>query len=306
MILKGLIGRLALIAIGGVFLLAGALKALDPAGFTEQVRGYGMIPASLAAAVTYTLIPLEIAAGMALLLDYRRRWAVGAAVVLLAGFLGLMAWTLAHGGKVEECGCFGRFVERTPAETVLEDVGFLAIVLVGLVAPAPAPEGQRRRGAIVATAALAGLAFLPLAPALPLDAVVTGLKPGVALDDLRLSLPDASLSKGRHLVALLGLKEGPSAAAADALNQLAAQEGAPSIAVIYADEDEVKDAFFWVHAPVYPMYQVVHGEMRRLYRRLPRFFLLEDGIVKAVWEDLPAAGTLMASRVAGTTEEIGR
>src|SRR6266850_6465163 len=59
--IKGWIGRLALIAMGGVFLLAGGLKALDPDGFTEQVRGYAFVPTALASAVTYTLIPIEIA-----------------------------------------------------------------------------------------------------------------------------------------------------------------------------------------------------------------------------------------------------
>ncbi len=124
---------------------------------------------------------------------------------------------------------------------------------------------------------------------------MTGLKPGVALEDLRLSLPDASLAKGRHLVALLALKEEASTRAADALNALAAVSGVPPIAVIYTDEEEVKDAFFWAHAPVYPMYQVVHGEMRRLYRRLPRFFLIDDGRVKAVWEAIPPPGSLKAT-----------
>jgi methylamine utilization protein MauE len=301
----GWLGRLALVLTGAVvFIGAGAAKALDPASFTEQVAGFGILPASLSVVVTYTLIPFEIAVGMALLLDYRRRWAVGAGVVLLTGFLGLMAWTWFHGGNVGECGCFGRFVERTPAQALLEDVGFLAATMFGLLAPARGLSGGRVRGALVAASALAALAFLPLAPGLPLDGVVTGLKPGVALDDLRLSLPDASLATGRHLVALLALTEKASESAADALNVLAGQEGTPPIAAIYADEESVKDAFFWAHAPVYPMYQVVHGEMRRLYRRLPRFFLLEDGVVKAVWETLPASGTLRAS--AGSKQEASR
>lgn len=291
--------------IGGVFLLAGGLKALDPVGFTDQVAGYKILPAALSPAVTYTLIPLEIAVGTALLLDYRRRWAVGGAAFLLVGFLGLMAWTWAKGGDVGECGCFGRFVERTPAETVAEDLVFLAVALLGLLAPARAESGGKVRGAFVAASALAAVGFLPLAPKLPLDGVVTALKPGVNLDELRLSLPDSSLATGRHLVALLALKEPASAAAADALNALAGLQGAPPAAAIYADAEEVKDAFFWAHAPVYPMYQVVHGEMRRLYRRLPRFFLLEEGVVKAVWETLPAPGTLHAS-AAGPIQETSR
>jgi hypothetical protein len=139
----------------------------------------------------------------------------------------------------------------------------------------------------VAAGAAAALAFIPLAPRLPLDNLVTALKPGVSLEELRLSVPDAAFSRGRHLVALMALEEEASGEVADALNAIAALPGAPQVAVIHADEEEAEDAFFWMHAPAYPMYQVVDEEMRRLYRRLPRYFLLEGGVVKEVWESLP-------------------
>lgn len=294
-VVKGWIGRLALVFIGGVFILAGGLKALDPAGFTHQVAKYHFLPASLAPAVAYGLIAFEVALGTALLLDYRRRVSVGAAVVLLVGFLGLMTYTWATGGNVGECGCFGNFVERTPAETIVEDLVFLAIALLGLTAPARRNPGGMVRGGVVAAMTAATLAFLPLAPRLPLDSIVTSLKPGVTYEGLKLSLPDRSLASGRHLVAILALREKESGAAADGLNAIAGIPGAPGVTAIYADEDDVKDAFFWEHAPSFPMYRVVDEELRRLYRRLPRYFMLEDGVVTAVWETLPATETIVAS-----------
>lgn len=297
--IKHWIGRLALVAIGLVLLAAGVLKALDPEGFASQVEGYEIVPAGAAMAVAYALITLEVALGVALLVDWKRRWTVGAAVVLLVGFLGLMSYTWATGGNVSECGCFGRFAKRTPLETILEDVGFIVLALAGLLARRREPDGGGGRLAAVGVAALAALAFLPLAPSLPLDDIVTGLKPGMAFEDLNLSLPDAAFSKGTHLVALLALEEEASGEAADKLGELAAQPGAPAVAVLYADDEEVKDAFFWSHAPSYPMYQVIHEEMRALYRRLPRFFLVEDGVVTKVWETMPEQETVLASARAG-------
>jgi len=288
-------GRIALLGIGLVFIIAGGLKALDPEGFAEQVSGYKIVSGGAARAVAYTLIPLEVALGAALLLDYRRRWAIAAAVLLLAGFLGLMSYTWASGGDVSACGCFGRFAKRTPAETVLEDLGFIAMALLGLLARRRKLEGGAlRAGAAVASMA-ATLAFLPLAPRLPLDDIVTGLRPGMPFEDLNLSLPDAAFSRGRHLVALLALEDEASGPAADALSALAAQPGAPAVAVLYADDEAVKDAFFWTHAPAYPMYQVIHEEMRALYRRLPRFFLVEEGMVTRIWEMVPEHEALLAS-----------
>jgi len=96
-------------------------------------------------------------------------------------------------------------------------------------------------------------------------------------------------------VALLALKEEASGKAADELSALAARPGAPAVAVLYSDSEEVKDEFFWSHAPSYPMYQVIHEEMRALYRRLPRFFLVEDGMVTKVWESMPEQETVLAS-----------
>ncbi len=291
--IRGWIGRLALLGLGAVFVIAGGLKALDPEGFVEQVAAFGMVSPSVVQAVPYLLIPIEVALGVALLLDYRRRWTVPAAVVLLFGFLGLMLYAASTGGDVSACGCFGSFVERSPEETMAEDIVFIAVALLGLMAPKRAAEGGVFRGALVAVGAVAALAFVPLAPRLPLDNLVTALKPGVSLKELRLSVPDAAFSKGRYLVALLALEEETSGEAADALSALAALPGAPQVAVIHADEEETEDAFFWMHAPAYPMYQVVDEEMKRLYRRLPRFFLLEGGVVKEVWESLPAPEALI-------------
>jgi uncharacterized membrane protein YphA (DoxX/SURF4 family) len=298
--IKGWIGRLALIGIGLVFLAAGGLKALDPEAFAEQVTGYGIIPASFSQIVVYTLLPFEVALGIALIVGYRRKLVIAAAVVMLVGFIGLLSYTWATGGDVSNCGCFGRFAERSPLETMAEDVAFIGLALVGLLAPA-VTTGKRLRAGAVAASALATLAFLPMAPELPLDDIVTGLKSGMPIEDLGVALPDAAFSSGRHLVAILSLEQEESGPVVDAMSEMAAGEGAPGMAVLYADSEEVKDAFFWMHAPPYPMYQVAGNEMRALYRRLPRFFMVEDGQVTSVWDSLPEAKTLMAS--AGTQNQ---
>ncbi len=287
--LKAWVGRLALAAIGIVFIAAGGLKALDPEGFTESVRGYGVIPDSTAPAVTYTLLPLEVALGVALLLDFHRKWAVGTAVALLLGFVGLLGYTWATGGDVSACGCFGRFAERTAGQTLAEDLAFLGLALLGLLAPKRSEAGGMGRGALTAAVALATLVLIPVAPALPLDGLVTSLRPGVALEELHLSLPDAAFSEGRHLVALLDLaSEEVSGPAVEALGSLASAAGAPSVAVLYPNDEDVKDAFFWSWAPACPMYHVIPEEMRGLYRRLPRYFLVDEGVVTGVWNSMPA------------------
>jgi uncharacterized membrane protein YphA (DoxX/SURF4 family) len=315
--LKHGIGRLALIAIGLVFLAAGGLKALNPEGFTETVRGYGLLPGGAAPLVTYTLVPLEVALGVTLILGFMRRWAVGAAVVILLGFLGLMGYIWATGGDISECGCFGSLVERTPVETILEDLLFMGIALLGLLARREEGKTGALQRATAPAVAVMTAAFLPLAAGVPVEALevamaknlgwnlslVTRLTPGMTEEELRLSLPDTAISEGRHLVSLLDLEvEEVSGPVTEALNVLAGSPGAPSVAVLYSNDEEIKDAFFWSHAPSFPMYQVLPEEMRGLYRRLPRFFLMEDGIVTDVWDAMPVAETLVAA--AGQVQEM--
>lgn len=304
------VGRACLAAIGLVFVAAAALKAINPAAFHEAVRGYGLLPDAAAPLVTYTLIPLEMALGVALLLDYRRRLAVPATIVLLVGFLGLMGYTAATGGDVSECGCFGSLVERSTAEVVVEDLGFIALALLGLLAPRPSGRPAPLRAGLIVVAAAATVAYMPFAAGVPVErleswlakehglhlALVTRLAPGMTMDELQVSVPDAAFSHGRHLVALMDLEEeevsGPTA---EVLNRLAAERGAPEVAVLYANEEEVKDAFFWSWAPTYPMYKILPEEMKGLYRRLPRFFLVEDGVVQEVWNTIPEAEVIVAS-----------
>lgn len=303
------VGRLSLLAIGLVFVAAALLKALNPEGFTEAVRGYGLLPDQLAPIVSTILLPLEMALGVALILDFRRRAAVTAAVVLLVGFLGLMGYTQATGGDVSKCGCFGSLVERTAAEVVTEDLAFIALALLGLLAAPSRSAGALKAGA-VGLAAAGTLVYLPFAAQVPVErleawlakrhgvhlALVTRLSPGMAVEDLHVSVPDAAFSDGRHLVALLDLEEEEvSGPAADVLNQIAAAPGAPRVAVLYSNEEDVKDAFFWSWAPAYPMYRILPEEMEGLHRRLPRFFLVENGVVMDVWNSMPEPEVVLAA-----------
>jgi hypothetical protein len=314
--LRPRMGRLALVAIGLVFIAAGLLKALNPEGFTEAVQRYGLIPDALAPAVTWTLLPLEMALGVALVLDWWRGPVVAATVVLLVGFLGLVGYTAATGGDVSECGCFGSLVERTAAEVVVEDLGFIALALLGMLA-APARRRHALRGAVVLVAAVATLGYMPFAADIPVErletwlarehgmhlSLVTRLSPGLSIDELHVSVPDAAFSEGRHLVALLDLEhEDVSGPAVDELNRLVAEPGAPGVAVLYANEEDVKDGFFWSWAPSYPMYRILPEEMRGLYRRLPRYFLVEDGVVKDVWNNMPEADAVREAAVVQVQE----
>jgi uncharacterized membrane protein YphA (DoxX/SURF4 family) len=93
-------------AVGGIFVYAGILKALDPAQFAADIANFRLLPWPECAALALYLPWLEIVCGAALIV---RRLRVAAALVLSAlcvVFLVALASAKARGLDIA-CGCFG-------------------------------------------------------------------------------------------------------------------------------------------------------------------------------------------------------
>ena len=67
------IGTLARLALGGVFLVAGALKVGDPDASVRAVQAYRLLPTDVAEVVGYVLPAVEIGLGLLLLLGLMTR-----------------------------------------------------------------------------------------------------------------------------------------------------------------------------------------------------------------------------------------
>jgi len=100
------------LALGGVFVYAGVMKALDAQQFAIDIQHYELTPWTVSIVAAVYLPWLEIIAGVALLV---RRFFVGAIALI-----GLMAavFLVAIGsawwrGLDITCGCFGREENRT-------------------------------------------------------------------------------------------------------------------------------------------------------------------------------------------------
>lgn len=123
----GLIARLVL---GGVFLVAGALKVTTPEAMAKATQAYQVLPHELAAYVGYALPTVEIVLGVLLVLGlFTRVGAVVTSLLLLAFIVGIaQAWAR---GLTIDCGCFGGGGAVDADETaylprILEDLGLLA------------------------------------------------------------------------------------------------------------------------------------------------------------------------------------
>ena len=119
--------------VGGVFVVAGALKIPDPAAAVRAVRAYQLLPESLVAPVAFGLPVLEIAVGLALLLGVFVRAAAIASAVLLIVFLVGVGSAWARGLQID-CGCFSPGRQVAAGETaypseVLRDLALLVAAL---------------------------------------------------------------------------------------------------------------------------------------------------------------------------------
>jgi uncharacterized membrane protein YphA (DoxX/SURF4 family) len=127
------LGTGARLLVGGVFVVAGALKVPDPAAAVRAVRAYRLLPEGVVAPVAFGLPVVEIVVGLALLAGVFVRTAAIASAVLLIVFLAAVGSAWARGLQID-CGCFGNGGQVAAGQTaypaeILRDTGLLLVAL---------------------------------------------------------------------------------------------------------------------------------------------------------------------------------
>lgn len=94
------------LALGGLFVYAGAVKILDPAGFAKSISHFQILRHDLLNLLAITLPWIEVLAGGLLIGGVWRR----PSALLIAGMLIVFILAIAsamHRGLNIDCGCFG-------------------------------------------------------------------------------------------------------------------------------------------------------------------------------------------------------
>jgi putative oxidoreductase len=92
--------------IGGIFIYAGVIKALDPVGFAGDIDNYKMLPWAISVRLGFYLPWLEILCGLALVT--RRLYFGGLAILTALISLFIVASIAAKIRGIDiTCGCFG-------------------------------------------------------------------------------------------------------------------------------------------------------------------------------------------------------
>jgi uncharacterized membrane protein YphA (DoxX/SURF4 family) len=121
----------ARLVLGGVMLVAGALKVTDPATAAQAVRAYELLPEWLVTPVGWGLPFLEMAIGLLLIVGFGVRAAALAAGLFMVVFIAAVSSAWARGLSID-CGCFGGGGQVAPGQTkylqeILRDVGLLVL-----------------------------------------------------------------------------------------------------------------------------------------------------------------------------------
>jgi uncharacterized membrane protein YphA (DoxX/SURF4 family) len=116
------VGLVARLALGGVLIVAGAIKIPYPYKAAAAMRAYELLPNSLASFFGYILPWFEVGLGLLLILGVATRMTglVGALLMLL--FIGAISSAWARGLTID-CGCFGGGGQVAAGETkYLEEI----------------------------------------------------------------------------------------------------------------------------------------------------------------------------------------
>lgn len=118
--------------LGGLFLYAGALKALDVTAFAGAVANYRILPYHWNYLVAATLPQIELLAGLLLVVNRRVRPAALVLGALTVVFMIVLGSVLLRGLDID-CGCFnpGGTDGTSAGAALLRDAGIL--VLAGVV-----------------------------------------------------------------------------------------------------------------------------------------------------------------------------
>jgi uncharacterized membrane protein YphA (DoxX/SURF4 family) len=117
------------VAVAAVLLVAGALKAWEPAAFYLDILNYRILPELPSALLAVYLPWFEIATGVCLFIPALRRGAALCASMMFVGFIAAVGAAWIRGLDVE-CGCFGNALRHgNLALTLAIDATLLAFSL---------------------------------------------------------------------------------------------------------------------------------------------------------------------------------
>jgi putative oxidoreductase len=103
---RDILWRIVALIIGGIFIYAGVIKAMDPVAFANDIDNYKILPWPLAVRLAFYLPWLEMLCGLALILRFFYRGGLFILTGLTFVFIAASVIAKVRGLDIT-CGCFG-------------------------------------------------------------------------------------------------------------------------------------------------------------------------------------------------------
>ena len=130
----------ARLIVGGLFIFSGLIKVNDPVGtaikleeyfhvFSSDFAGFFGLLEPYALLFSVVLVVLEVALGIAVLINFRMPITIWVLLLLIL-FFSFLTFYSAYFNKVTDCGCFGDAIKLTPWQSFSKDVILLILILI--------------------------------------------------------------------------------------------------------------------------------------------------------------------------------
>jgi putative oxidoreductase len=103
---RDILWRIVALIIGGIFIYAGVIKAMDPVAFANDIDNYKILPWPLVIRLAFYLPWLELLCGLALILRFFYRGGLFILTGLTFVFIAASVIAKVRGLDIT-CGCFG-------------------------------------------------------------------------------------------------------------------------------------------------------------------------------------------------------
>src|SRR5438874_4562396 len=131
--------RIVDLIVGGIFIYAGAIKALDPVQFANDIDNYKTLPWFVSVRLAFYLPWLEIFCGLALIFRFLYRGGLLILTALILVFIGATIAAKVRGLDIT-CGCFGHASQHWSfAQHMAVDLSIFAALVVLWFAKPPRP-----------------------------------------------------------------------------------------------------------------------------------------------------------------------
>lgn len=293
--------RLSAGIVGLVLFTAGFLKSISMERFVVQLRDYGIVwDYGLLVISAWTLIILEYALGVALILSYRPRLIFPLTVAFLLVIQGVNGWAWFN-NTTQECGCFGVWLKRSPGEAMVETLVLLAMtVFAWIVLKHNRLILTRAKAWAVIGASLLGL-ILPVTFGFSITQIGQSQWKRVQAEVNRLDLKGMNyinLRHGTYLIVLIDTDSPDCQVAVPELNILSEKSDFPSVIGLCANKEGQQKIFVEDFQPTFRMGRINENAFWRLFAEgeMPRSILVYELQVRQVWD-----GALPTSSMIGMT-----